>query len=209
MFSAGRATITPVVEWARRVLKVKAGCSARELKEAYKVQAIASHPDRHPPELKAAATKKFQRCSEAYSILQQNNDQSNVPNEKREPIRRHGRGVDAEQIFRQTFSGLSDNEVLSAILGHKVGETTGMGVLSLRRIRRQLIQSDPQSTSQPSRVGKTDDRFPWRPTPPPPGPHEGSPSSSRYDFSFDVGGFDVGDVGAAHVADDEDICIYW
>jgi len=67
--SAPRVTLTPPVEWARRVLKVSPGVTAEGLKEAYRVAAVASHPDRHPPERKLQATREFQRCSEAFAIL--------------------------------------------------------------------------------------------------------------------------------------------
>jgi DnaJ-class molecular chaperone len=145
------------------VLKVRAGATAASLKEAYRVAAVASHPDRHPPERKVQATREFQRCSEAFAILNDRclcepADSGEAKAGKAGDDRRStgfrrssggddaggdrryadGHGIDAGRLFRETFGSLSDPEVLQAILNHRVGETTGMAMLSLRRITGQI-----------------------------------------------------------------------
>jgi len=149
------------------VLKVSPGVTAEGLKEAYRIAAVASHPDRHPPERKVQATREFQRCSEAFAILMKQIERDSVNNFKSKAggmdfrsnpgfragsagsgssssggggrQRPNGRhGVNADRLFRETFGSLSDAEVLSAILNRRVGENAGMGMLSLRRITGQI-----------------------------------------------------------------------
>jgi DnaJ-class molecular chaperone len=166
------------------VLKVKAGAPAGEVKEAYRKAAIESHPDRHPVEQKREATKKFQRCSEAFAVLQNHPDHQHTDGSSRATPSSNEAGkngthqtsrgcVDAESLFRTTFGGLSDAQVIKAVVGNQVGAITGMGMLSLRRFRRQASSQDGANASRAaaasvafawkSSKGTDDNRWPWRP----------------------------------------------
>mmetsp|Transcript_15422 Transcript_15422/g.31698 ORF Transcript_15422/g.31698 Transcript_15422/m.31698 type:complete len:217 (-) Transcript_15422:202-852(-) len=181
-----RVTLTPVVEWARLVLKVTAGASASKVKSAYREAAVACHPDRHPAEQKRKATKKFQRCSEAFAILRTHPDHQHAEgvgrrspssggdSSKSGPKRPPPGTVHAESLFREAFRGLSDTEVMRAIMKNKVGAISGMGMLSLRRIRRQVSSKDTEDLKAKaaaagaafawkSSKGTEDNRWPWRP----------------------------------------------
>lgn len=165
-------TQTSMVDWARHVLGVKAGATDAELKDAYRASAVKSHPDRHPPDKKTEATRKFRRCSEAYAILKQSNDRASRATQD-EASQRRGEGSnsrgrqgsatwrqeDAESLFRATFGGLTDEAVLEAALKRQVGIDASLGMLSLRRIRRQLSSSLELSSADPAFF----ERWPWRP----------------------------------------------
>ncbi|PWY98121.1 DnaJ-domain-containing protein [Testicularia cyperi] len=51
------------------VLGLSRGCTAAEIKAAYKKQALKNHPDRAPPDAKDEATACFKRIGEAYTYL--------------------------------------------------------------------------------------------------------------------------------------------
>jgi DnaJ-class molecular chaperone len=167
-FYTSRVTPTPADEWARRVLGVKPGATQAQLKDAYRAAAIKSHPDRHPPAMKAEAARKFRRCSEAYAILRTISDaNTHVRGEDggRASSGAEGRygswaSTDAERLFKETFGGLSDAEILQAAIDNRVGAASGMGVISLRRIQRQISKVSPVGPG--GHVVDTS-RWPWRP----------------------------------------------
>jgi len=120
--TSARATLMSEVERAQKILKVAPGCTPAELKEAYRAAAVENHPDRHPPEKRAAATKAFRRCSEAYALLKDLKDHGGAGKHGSQPTAREAQRqhVNAEQLFRETFGVMTDDQVLSAIMKNKV-----------------------------------------------------------------------------------------
>lgn len=52
-----------------KTLGVSKGCSASEVKKAYRKAALKHHPDKAPPEQRDKAEKKFKEIAQAYETL--------------------------------------------------------------------------------------------------------------------------------------------
>ncbi len=90
------------------ILGIKPDASEQEIRKAYKDLSKIWHPDRHPPETKEEATKKFQEITGANSILgdpakRQKYDEFGMDGENMPDMS----GFNPADIFGSMFSGMS------------------------------------------------------------------------------------------------------
>ncbi|KOO23586.1 DNAj-like subfamily b member 2 [Chrysochromulina tobinii] len=95
------------------LLGVDKNASADELKKAYRKMAMKWHPDKNQDK-KQVAEKKFKEIAEAYEVLSDPNKKEIYDRHGEAGLKRGGGfgaggmpgGMDAEELFRQMFSGM-------------------------------------------------------------------------------------------------------
>merc|ERR1711881_38969 len=111
-----------------KILKISKDADEKDIKKAYRKQAMLHHPDRHSAgtdEEKEEAEKKFKDVNEAFSVLSDEKKKYNFDN----GIDLEGRGgmgggmgdIDPNIIFQQFFGGGMGGSPFGGIGGHSHG----------------------------------------------------------------------------------------
>jgi len=157
------------------VLGVDRSASAEEIKAAYRKLALKWHPDRHPPEQRKEAERKFSAAANAYELLsdpqkrRQFDQGGTQPGGPGFPGGAYPRGgfpgggihsqAEAERMFREAFGGVGIEELISQLLGGQQAPPNvlqaGMQVHVLSdagAVLRACRDSNIDSTNDPLRM---------------------------------------------------------
>jgi len=168
-----------------KILGIDRNASADEIKAAYRKQALKWHPDRHPPEKRRDAERRFSAAANAYEVLSdpQKRQQYDIGgNHSGFPGNRYPQsgfpsgGVNsqeaAERLFREAFGGHSIEELFGQLFGEQRPQVLQVGMqvqvlpdaaVVLRACRASRIDTTNDAMrrtalGKPGRIVKVDPR---------------------------------------------------
>ena len=120
-----------------QALGLERGCSAEDVRKAYRKQALKSHPDKNPDNREQAEVQ-FKRVSEAYEVLSNPHKRAMYDQYGKDGPRGGEEGFDfnfrsAEEIFAEVFGGQNPFEMLESAFGSALGGMAGSSTSHGRR----------------------------------------------------------------------------
>ena len=120
-----------------QALGLERGCSAEDVRKAYRKQALKCHPDKNPDNREQAEVQ-FKRVSEAYEVLSDPNKRAMYDQYGKDGPRGGDEGFDfnfrsAEEIFAEVFGGQNPFEMFESAFGSALGGMAGSSMSHGRR----------------------------------------------------------------------------